>query len=31
VAFIAMVITAAIPILNNMHALADFLRVISGL
>ena len=27
-AFFAMVITAAIPILNNMHALADFLRVI---
>ena len=27
-AFVAMVITAAIPILNNMHAAADFLRVI---
>ena len=27
-AFFAMVITAAIPMLNNMHALADFLRVI---
>lgn len=27
-AFFAMVVTAAIPILNNMHALADFLRVI---
>jgi hypothetical protein len=27
-AFFAMVLTAAIPILNNMHALADFLRVI---
>lgn len=27
-AFLAMVITAAVPILNNMHALADFLRVI---
>jgi hypothetical protein len=25
-AFFAMVVTAAIPILNNMHALADFLR-----
>jgi hypothetical protein len=31
VAFVAIVITAAIPILNNMHALADFLRAISGL
>lgn len=27
-AFFALVVTAAIPILNNMHALADFLRVI---
>ena len=27
-AFFAMVVTAAVPILNNMHALADFLRVI---
>jgi hypothetical protein len=27
-AFFAMVVTAAIPILSNMHALADFLRVI---
>lgn len=27
-AFLAMVVTAAIPILNNMYALADFLRVI---
>jgi hypothetical protein len=27
-AFFAMMVTAAIPILNNMHALADFLRVI---
>ena len=27
-AFLAMGITAAVPILNNMHALADFLRVI---
>ena len=27
-AFFAMAVTAAIPILNNMHALADFLRVI---
>ena len=26
-AFLAIVITAAIPILNSMHALADFLRV----
>src|SRR4029434_2938195 len=26
VAFVAIIITAAIPILNNMHALADFLR-----
>ena len=25
-AFFAMVVTAAIPILNNMHALADFAR-----
>jgi hypothetical protein len=31
VAFVAIVITAAIPILNNMHTLADFLRVISNL
>src|SRR5256885_14903668 len=30
-AFVAIVITAAIPILNNMHALADFLRAISNL
>ena len=27
-AFFAIVVTAAVPILNNMHALADFLRVI---
>lgn len=27
-AFFAMVVTAAVPVLNNMHALADFLRVI---
>jgi hypothetical protein len=27
-AFFAMVVTAAFPILNNMHALADFLRVV---
>ena len=27
-AFVAIVFTAAIPVLNNMHALADFLRVI---
>jgi hypothetical protein len=31
VAFVAIFITAAIPILNNMHALADFLRGIGGL
>jgi len=31
VAFVAIIITAAIPILNNMHALADFLRATSGL
>ena len=31
VAFVAIVVTAAIPILNNMHALADFLRAISNL
>ena len=31
VAFVAIVVTAAIPILNNMHALADFLRVIGTL
>jgi hypothetical protein len=31
VAFVAIVVTAAIPILNNMHALADFLRGISNL
>ena len=30
-AFVAIIITAAIPILNNMHALADFLRAINGL
>ena len=27
-AFFAMVVTATIPVLNNMYALADFLRVI---
>ena len=27
-AFLAIVVTAAIPVLNNMHALADFLRAI---
>jgi hypothetical protein len=27
-AFFAMAVTAAVPILSNMHALADFLRVI---
>jgi hypothetical protein len=31
VAFVVIIITAAIPILNDMHALADFLRGISGL
>jgi hypothetical protein len=31
VAFVALVITAAIPIFNNMHALADFLRAIGNL
>jgi hypothetical protein len=31
VAFVAIVITAAIPILNNLRALADFLRAISNL
>ena len=31
VAFVAIIITAAIPILNNMHALADFLRAVSNL
>ena len=30
-AFVAIIITAAIPILNNMHALADFLRGIGTL
>jgi hypothetical protein len=30
-AFLAIVITAAVPILNNMHALADFLRAIGRL
>ena len=30
-AFVAIIITAAIPILNNMHALADFLGAISNL
>jgi hypothetical protein len=30
-AFVAIIITAAIPILNNMHALADFVRVIGTL
>jgi hypothetical protein len=30
-AFVAIIITAAIPILNNMHVLADFLRATSGL
>ena len=31
VAFVAIVITAAIPILNNLRALAYFLRAISNL
>ena len=31
VAFVAIIITAAIPILNNMHALADFLGAITTL
>lgn len=30
-AFVAIVVTAAIPILNNLHALASFLRAISNL
>ena len=31
VAFAAIFITAAIPVLNNVHALADFLRAIGTL
>ncbi len=31
VAFVAIIITAAIPILNNMYALADFLSAVSNL
>jgi hypothetical protein len=31
VTFVAIIITAAIPILNNMHTLADFLRGIGNL
>ena len=31
VAFAAIVLAAAIPLLNNMHALADFLRAIRTL
>jgi len=31
VAFAAIVITAAIPILNNMQALADFLRAMNNI
>jgi hypothetical protein len=31
VAFVAIIVTAVIPILNNMHALADFLRAIGSL
>jgi hypothetical protein len=30
-AFTAMILTAAIPILSNLHALADFLRAIGSL
>ena len=30
-AFLAIAVTAAIPILNNMHALADFVRAIGRL
>lgn len=31
IAFAAIVLTAAVPILSNMHALADFLRAIGSL
>jgi hypothetical protein len=31
IAFAAIVVTAAVPILSNMHALADFLRAIGSL
>ena len=31
VAFVAIIITAAIPILNNMHAVADYLGAITTL
>jgi hypothetical protein len=31
IAFTAMVLTAAVPILSNLHALADFLRSIGSL
>ncbi|PYI76351.1 MAG: hypothetical protein DMF04_08585 [Verrucomicrobia bacterium] len=31
VAFVAIIVTAVIPILNNMHALADFLRAVGSL
>jgi len=30
-AFVAIIVTAVIPILNNMHALADFLRAVGTL
>ena len=30
-AFVAIIVTAVIPIVNNMHALADFLRAIGTL
>ena len=30
-AFVAIAVTAVIPILNNMHALADFLRTVGTL
>ena len=30
-AFVAIIVTAVIPILNNMHALADFLRAVGSL
>ena len=30
-AFVAIIVTAVIPILNNMHALADFLRGVGTL
>jgi len=30
-AFVAIIVTAVIPIVNNMHALADFLRAVGSL